>query len=103
MKFISSLAIGFLAGIVSVLIHQSLPPVGVIGALVVTYSAIWWVGRESGRKSFKALAALTWFAVIYRAGNLGAGNELLIQADSVGTALFFMGTATALTATLRRI
>ena len=103
MKIAKAIALGAISGFVAVLIYQSLPPVGIIGALASTYAAIWWVGRETQSKLYKGIAAFIWFLVIYRAGTLGAGDELLVVANSLGTALFFLGTITALVSALRRI
>lgn len=103
MRFLKALTVGAISGLLSILIYQSLPPFGIAGALIATYAAIWWVGREYDKKRYKAIAALMWFLVIYRAGTFGAGDEILITANNLGTALFFLGTITALISTLRRI
>lgn len=103
MNALKAILVGAISGVVAVLIYQSLPPVGIVSALASTYAAIWWVGRETHKKIYKALAAFIWFLVIYRAGTFGVGDELLIVANNLGTALFFLGTTTAFIATLRRI
>lgn len=103
MKLVKAILLGALAGITAVLIYQTLPPIGILVALGSTYAAIWWVGRETGKKIYKAIAAITWFMMIYRAGTFGVGDEILVLANNLGTSLFFLGTATALISTLRRI
>jgi hypothetical protein len=102
-KFITAIVIGSLSGLSAVLLYQTLPPLGIIIALASTYAAIWWVGRETHKKIYKAIAALSWFLVIYRAGTFGAGDEILVIANNLGTALFFLGTMTASISTLSRI
>lgn len=103
MKLLKAIGIGALAGVTAVLIYQTFPPVGILIALVSTYGAIWWVGRETGKRIYKAIAGIIWFLVIYRAGTFGVGDELLILANNLGTSLFFLGTLTAMISTLRRI
>jgi hypothetical protein len=100
---LKAIVVGIISGLVSVLIYQSLPPFGIAAALTFTYLAIWWVGRETNKKFYKAITAVMWFLVIYRAGTFGVGDELLITANNLGTAIFFLGTVTAFISTLRRI
>lgn len=103
MRFLISLLWGGASGIVAVLLHQSLPPVGVIAGITLTYISIWLVGRNFHRRIYKWIAALGWMAVILRASIFGVGEELLVQADGVGSALLMIGTITALAAVAARI
>jgi hypothetical protein len=102
-KLLKAIAMGALAGVTAVLIYQTLPPIGILVALAATYAAIWWVGRETDKRIYKAITAIMWFVVIYRAGTFGTGDEILVLANNLGTSLFFLGTITALISTLRRI
>jgi hypothetical protein len=102
MQFFIALICGAAAGIVAVLLHQSLPPIGVIASLLITYLSIWGIGRRYGRRFYKWGAAIGWFAIIIRASTFGAGQELLIQGDGVGSALLFIGTLVTLTAVAAR-
>lgn len=100
---LNSILFGAITGIASVLLHQSIPPLGLLLALLLTYLTIWYVGRYSGKKRYKAIASIAWFAIIFRAGNYGVGMELLVLGDGVGTGLLFLGLATIVTATIRKI
>jgi hypothetical protein len=90
------------AGVVSVLLHQTLPPFGVITGLLFTYLGIWWVGRRFSSRKFKMVAFAGWFAVMLRAASFGTGQELLVQGDAVGTSLLLVGTLVALAAVAAR-
>lgn len=41
MRVVASLLAGALTAAIAILLHQSLPPLGVIASLALTYSAIW--------------------------------------------------------------
>ena len=91
MKFLFSLAFGALIAISATLIHQTLPPLGVIVGIFATYLGIWFIGRQYGKRRYKFYALVAWLVVIARAGSFGAGNELLIQGDNPGSALLMIG------------
>ncbi len=91
MKSLFSLVFGALIAIGATLIHQTLPPLGLLIALSATFAAIWWVGRYFGKKKFKVVALIGWLAVIVKAGTFGVGQELLIQGDNAGSALLLAG------------
>jgi hypothetical protein len=91
MKFLISLVFGALVAVSATLIHQTLPPFGVIVGITATYIGIWFLGRRYGKRRYKFYALLAWLAVIARAGSFGAGNELLIQGDNSGSALLMIG------------
>jgi hypothetical protein len=103
MYLLLSIFMGAISALAAILIHQSLQPWGLIIGLLLTFSAIWFVGRETGKKSYKALASVAWFGVIVRAGSYGVGHELLILGDGVGTGLLFLGLATVVLATIKKI
>lgn len=79
----------------AVLLHQTLPPLGLIAGLTGTALSMWWIGRKFGAKRYKKYAALGWVLVIYQAATFGTGHELLVQGDNSGTSLLLLGFATA--------
>ncbi len=103
MKSIFSLLFGAFIAIAAKLIHQSIPPIGVVIAIISTFTSIWWIGRRYGRKRFKFLALFAWLVVIIRAGTFGAGQELLIQGDNAGSTLLFIGFLAGLLAALKKV
>jgi hypothetical protein len=102
-QFVRAFFLGALSALAAVLLHQSLPPLGMLTGLAITYSAIWYVGRETGKRRYKVVAAIAWGAVIIRAMWLGAGSEILIIADGVGYGIIFLGITTVIIAVLRKI
>lgn len=102
MQILTALFFGLSSGVAAILLHQSLPPLGLILGLVLSYFSIWYVGRYSGKRIYKVLAAFAWLAIVFRAGSFGVGQELLIQGDSVGAALMVIGLIAVFFATIRR-
>ena len=102
MRFLIAVIYGAASGVIAILLHQSIPPVGVIASLLITYLSIWSIGRRYGRRLYKWGAALGWFAITIRASTFGAGQELLVQGDGVGSTLLLLGTLTALAAVAAR-
>ena len=102
MNFIIAALYGAGAGVISVLLHQTLPPYGLIAGLLFTYASIWWVGRRFGSKKFKMVAFAGWIAVLLRGASFGTGQELLVQGDAVGTSILLVGTLVALAAVAAR-
>ena len=102
MNFLLSLVCGAATALIAILLHQSLPPFGVIASLLFTYLAIWLVGRTFGGRRYKWWAALAWIIVLFRAATFGAGQELLVQGDGVGSTLLLLGTLIALAAVAAR-
>lgn len=91
MKFLLSLFFGAVVALSATLIHQTLPPLGVIIGIFATYIGIWYIGRRFGKRRYKFFALVAWLIVIARAGSFGVGNELLIQGDNQGSALLMIG------------
>jgi hypothetical protein len=91
MKIIYSAALGVLTAIAAVLLHIFYPPVGLIIALLGSASTIWAIGRNYGSRSYKLIASIAWILILWRASSFGVGNELLVQGNSEGTALVFLG------------
>jgi hypothetical protein len=103
MQILSAIFFGLSSGVGAVLLHQSLPPFGLILGLLLSFFSIWYVGRYSGKRIYKVLAAFIWVAVIVRAGSFGVGQELLIQGDAIGAALMVIGLITVVLAAIRRV
>jgi hypothetical protein len=102
MKLLFSIFIGIASAISATLIHQSLPPFGVILAIFFSYLGIWWLGRLYDKRRYKFVALLGWLVVIAKAGSFGVGNELLIQGDNQGSALLIVGSFALVIALIRR-
>lgn len=102
MQIFTALFFGVSSAIAAILLHQSLPPLGLILGLTLSYFSIWYVGRNTGKRMYKAVAVFIWIAVIARAGSFGVGQELLIQGDSVGAALLVLGLLSVTAAAARR-
>lgn len=102
MKVPLSLLAGAFAALVAILLHQSIPPWGVIASLLFTYLAIWSIGRTFGGRRYKWWAAFAWIVILFRAATFGAGQELLVQGDGVGSTVLLIGTLVALTAIAAR-
>jgi len=94
-KFLLALLFGAITCAAAVLLHQTLPPVGLVAGLTGTALSIWWIGRKFGAKRYKKYAAIGWVLVIYQAATFGTGHELLVQGDGPGSALLLLGFATA--------
>lgn len=91
MLVITALFFGLSSGLASILLHQTLPPFGLILGILLTYFSIWYVGRYSGKRIYKVIASCAWIVIVMRAGTFGVGQELLIQGDSVGAGLMVLG------------
>lgn len=102
MQILTALFFGISSGVAAVLLHQSLQPLGLILGLTLSYFSIWYVGRYTGKRIYKILAAFAWVLIALRAGSFGVGQELLIQGDSIGAALMVLGLLTVTLAAYRR-
>lgn len=102
MSFAIAIFFGLSSGAAAILLHQSLMPLGVIFGVLLSYFSIWYVGRCTGKRIFKLLAAFIWALVILRAGTYGVGRELLLQGDNAGAVLLVLGLVAVTTATIRR-
>lgn len=102
MRLLGSFLIGAATAAVAILLHQSVPPFGVAASIILTYAAIWSVGRHYQSRLPKWVCALGWIVVILRGSTFGAGQELLVQGDGVGSTLLILGTLTALLAVAAR-
>lgn len=102
MRFLISLIVGAAASAIAILLHQSLPPFGVITSLLLSYCSIWLIGRTYQSRFLKWIAAIGWIAMTLRGATFGTGQELLIQGDGVGSTLLLLGTLTVLIAIAAR-
>lgn len=102
MRYLLAIIYGAAAAVPAILLHQTLPPLGIIVGLLFSYLAIWLVGRSFGARFFKFIAAIGWIAVIFRASTYGTGQELLVQGDGVGSTLLLVGTLVVLIAVAAR-
>jgi hypothetical protein len=84
MKLFGALFIGITSGVAAVYLHLFAPPIGIILAIAGSFTAIWSVGRLYGKRIYKFIAIISWFAVFGRAAALGVGSEIFIQGDTLG-------------------
>jgi hypothetical protein len=102
MKFLFSLFFGAAIATSATLLHQTLPPLGVVVGIIATYLGIWYIGRRYGKRRYKFYALVSWVVVIGKAGSFGVGQELLIQGDNPGSALLMIGFLIGVVAVIRR-
>ena len=102
MQILIALFFGISSGLAATLLHQSVPPLGLILGLTLSYFSIWYVGRYTGKRIYKILAVCAWVLIALRAGTVGVGQELLIQGDSLGAALMVLGLMVVALAAFRR-
>ncbi len=102
MQILIALFFGISSGLAATLLHQSVPPLGLILGLILSYFSIWYVGRYTGKRIYKILAVCAWVLIALRAGTFGVGQELLIQGDSLGAALMVLGLMVVALAAFRR-
>lgn len=91
MRLLYSFVIGSVLGLGSVLVHSSLPPVGLALVLISTVAGIWAIGRMWGGRAYRTVAALAWMFVIVRAGFPGMGQEFLIEGSPIGISFLNLG------------
>lgn len=103
MKYLLALVGGAATGVIAILLHQSIPPVGVIISLVFSYTAVRFSGRQFGGRIFKWISAAAWIGVVLRGSSFGEGQELLVQGDGVGSTLLLLGTLVVLAAVAARV
>ena len=102
MRLLISTLAGAATAAIAILLHQSIPPFGVAASILLTFSAIWGIGRKYQSRSLKWAAGAGWIAIILRGASFGAGQELLVQGDGVGSALLLLGTGAVLLAIAAR-
>jgi len=103
LKYLWSAIWGSTLGLVAVLLHNTLIPIGLILTLTSEAIVIWYVGRLYGAKRFKLITAISWLAVVIKGGTPGAGNEVLVMGDSIGIIFLLAGMAVAVFTVMRKI
>lgn len=103
MQALLAFFVGAASAVVAILIHQTLPPIGVLTGLMFTYISIWLVGRKFAARKYKVYAAIGWTFAMLRAATFGSGQELLVQGDGVGTSILLIGVFVAFAAIAARI
>ena len=91
MKLIASFLWGAVLGTAAIFLHGAYAPVGLLLALVGSAVGVWMIGRSWGKRYFKLLSMIGWFAIVIRASTLGVGGELLVQGNWAGNALVVGG------------
>jgi hypothetical protein len=91
MKAIYSILFGAFLGIGSIFLHLVLPPFGFIFAIISSIVGIWAIGRTWGKRYLKVIAGCAWVIIVMRGGTPGLSNEILIQGDTLGSALINIG------------
>ncbi len=103
MKALVSVFLGVAFGACSVLLHNAFVPGGLILSLLGSGVGIWLIGRGWARRRYKAIAAISWFLIVLRAGVLGVGNELLVEGNAMGNTLVLAGVVMLLFATASKV
>ena len=90
MKILQSIIFGAFSGFCATMLHNIYNPYGFLASLLLTFLSIKAVGQTFFYVRYQLFAAISWLAVVVRAGSLGAGNELLIYGNTYGN-LFLIG------------
>jgi hypothetical protein len=98
MKLIGALSVGVATGVAAIFLHLFAPPVGITLSIIGTFCAIWALGRSYGKRIYKVIGALGWFAIFWKGASLGVGNEVLIQGDNLGNLFLLFSVAALITA-----
>jgi len=88
---LTALLIGITLGFTGVILHNALPPIGLIAALAVTFFGIKLIGDKSGSRAEKVVAGVGWSAIFFTAASTGNSYELLIIGNSTGNFYLFAG------------
>lgn len=90
MKFLKSVFLGLLVGFSATLLHNIFPPVGLIGAIILTYLGVRVSEQIFIFKRYQIYTSLAWLLVVLRAGSIGFADELLIYGNTTGN-VFMVG------------
>lgn len=93
MKYVFSLLAGVASAVAATFLHKFAPPFGLVISIIGTFTAVWTIGRIYAGRRFKAVAAIGWIAIFFRAASFGIGKELFVQGDNLGNAFFFISFA----------
>jgi hypothetical protein len=102
MKYLLSIIAGVLLGAASVLVHNLLPPFGLIFVILAIFVGIRLVGKTWGGRTVLIFATFGWTLVVTRAGTIGNGDEILILGNNIGNFFIFLGLISAILATLAK-
>jgi hypothetical protein len=100
-KRVLALAFGGAIGLSGTLLHNSYRPVGLVLALLALLLGAHLIREMHLSRMSSWLYVAGWFAVIFRASNIGNGGEILIEANLYGNFLVLGGTALVIFYTLR--
>ena len=88
------IAVGILVGGCGVLVHNFYLgrfPLGLLIALLGSFSASAIMGVRFGRRSIRFWFVLGWIAVTLRGATFGNGDELLVMSNGAGNTLLALG------------
>ncbi len=91
MKFLFGILIGVLTGILAVLIHAWIFPLGILIAVIGSYVITYLLGQYFGSRIAKIGFTIGWIAIILRASLFGNADELLVSNNSSGNLLLTLG------------
>lgn len=98
-----SLVCGAILSFTGIALHNFLPPLGLILALLVSGLGIHLIGSKFGSRTYKFWALLTWLLVFVRAGTRGTSYELLIYANVWGNIYLITAILTVVIVALRKV
>lgn len=90
MKIVKAIIFGVVLGFSATLLHNSFEPFGFISSLLLTFLGVRFIGKAYFLLRYQILTAISWLAVVMKAGTLGVGDELLIYGNTYGN-LFLVG------------
>lgn len=83
-KYLLSICAGAFLSFAGVLFHNSLAPLGLIAALVISYGGVRAVGQLAHSRLAMWFSLLGWFAVLIRASTAGVSFERLVVVNTNG-------------------
>ena len=102
LKAIGALFFGAVIGFIGTVLHNAFQPIGILLALLTTAIGINFAGQLFGSQRYKLIAAITWLAVVLRAGTYGVSNEILIISNLYGNIFLLGGLLFAFIAVIKR-
>ena len=98
-----SLVSGAVLGFTGVILHNFVPPLGLITAIVVSVLGINLVGQKFGTRTAKVIALAAWMAVLFRAGIRGTSYELIIYGNAIGNIYLITSVIAVIITALRKV
>lgn len=102
LRAIGALFFGAIIGFIGTVLHNAFQPIGILLALLTTAIGINFAGQLFGSQRYKLIAAITWLAVVLRAGTYGVSNEILIISNLYGNIFLLGGLLFAFIAVIKR-